>query len=66
MIDINKIEDDVLYTSKEICEFINIKTLRTFLELKKKYDIKPSGKNGKNYLYSGREIKKFLEKRLSE
>ena len=36
MIDIREIQDDVLYTSKEICEFINIKTLRTFLELKKK------------------------------
>ena len=66
MIDINKIEDNVLYTSKEFCEFINIKTLRTFLELKKKYGVKPSGRNGKNYLYSGKEIKKFLEKRLAE
>ena len=62
----SKIENDVLYTSKEFCEFINIKTLRTFLELRKKYNIEPSGKNGKNYMYSGKEIKKFLKKRLSE
>lgn len=65
-IDFDNIKDGAFYNTKEVCDLINIKNQRYFLEIKKKYKLIPSGRNGKKNLYLGKDIKKFLKKRISE
>lgn len=65
-IDFDNIKDSVLYNTKEVCDFMDIKSQRYFLDIKKKYNLIPSGRIGKKNLYLGREIKKLLKKRISE
>jgi len=65
-IDFDNIKDSVLYNTKEVCNFMDIKSQRYFLDIKKKYNLIPSGRIGKKNLYLGKDIKKFLKKRISE
>lgn len=64
-IDIRKIDDETLYNTKEVCDFINVKSTRYLVPLRKKHGIKYI-QNGKFTYYKGSEVKKLIRKRLGE
>lgn len=64
-IDLNRIDDDTLYNTKETCDLINIKNTHYLIPLRKKHGIKYI-QNGKFTYYKGSEIKKLIQKRLSK